>query len=125
MAKRKIPITGVAGYTEAKTKELVREVAIKYRNRVVELSPVGEKDGGTFRSNWQPPVFSDNGFTARIVNITENYGEAITFGENMPPSWKNKFRSRVGLVKDWPIELAAKDVQNAVPSIWDRIVRKS
>lgn len=124
MAKRKIPITGVAGYTEEKTKELVREVAIKYRNRVVELSPVGEKDGGTFRSNWQPPVFADKGFTARIINITENYGEAITFGENMPPSWKGKFKSRVGLIQDWPIKLAGKDVQNAIPSIWNRIVSK-
>ena len=124
MAKRKVEILGVPGYAGEKTKELVREVAIKFRTRVVELSPVGEKNGGTFKSNWQPPVFFDKGFTARIVNNTQNYGEAITFGENMPPSWKNKFRSRYGLPKGWPVLLAAKDVQNAVPSMWNRIVSK-
>ena len=124
MAKRKLEITAVAGYAEDKTRELVREVAIKFRDRVVELSPVGEVNGGTFKSNWQPPVFTDKGFTARIVNITQNYGEAITFGENMPPSWQGRFRSRYGLPKGWPILLAGKDVQNAIPSMWNRIVRK-
>ena len=124
MAKRKIPITGAAGYIEGKTQELVREVAIKFRDRVVELSPVGEVNGGTFKSNWQSPVYTDKGLTARIVNITQNYGEAITFGENMPPSWQGQFRSRYGLPQGWPVLLAAKDVQNAVPSMWSRIVKQ-
>ena len=125
MAKRTIPIMAVAGYAEDKTRELVREAAIKFRDRVVELSPVGEINGGTFQSNWQPPVYVDKGLTARIINITQNYGEAITFGENMPPSWRGKFRSRYGLPQGWPTLLAAKDVQNAIPSMWDRIVKKS
>jgi hypothetical protein len=124
MAKRTLKIMAVAGYAEDKTKELVREAAIMFRDRVVELSPVGEVNGGTFKSNWQPPVFVDKGLTARIVNITQNYGEAITFGENMPPSWQGKFRSRYGLPQGWPILLAGKDVQNAIPSMWNRIVRK-
>ena len=125
MAKRTLKIMAVAGYAEDKTKELVREAAVMFRNRVVDLSPVGEVNGGTFKSNWQPPVFVDKGLTARIVNNTQNYGEAITFGENMPPSWQGKFRSRYGLPKGWPVLLAAKDVENAIPSMWNRIVRKS
>ena len=124
MARRVLQITQVGDYIEEKTEELVREVAIKFRNRVVELSPVGEVNGGTFKSNWQPPVYVDKGLTARIVNITQNYGEAITFGENMPPSWQNRFRSRYGLPKGWPTLLAGKDVQNAIPSMWNRIVSK-
>jgi len=124
MAKRVLQITQVGDYIEGKTEELVREVAVKFRNRVVELSPVGEVNGGTFKSNWQPPVYVDKGLTARIVNITQNYGEAITFGENMPPSWQNRFRSRYGLPKGWPTLLAGKDVQNAIPSMWNRIVSK-
>jgi hypothetical protein len=124
MAKRVLQITQVGDYIEGKTEELVREVAVEFRNRVVELSPVGEVNGGTFKSNWQPPVYVDKGLTARIVNITQNYGEAITFGENMPPSWQNRFRSRYGLPKGWPTLLAGKDVQNAIPSMWNRIVSK-
>jgi len=124
MAKRVLQITQVGDYIEGKTEELVREVAVKFRDRVVELSPVGEVNGGTFKSNWQPPVYVDKGLTARIVNITQNYGEAITFGENMPPSWQNRFRSRYGLPKGWPTLLAGKDVQNAIPSMWSRIVLK-
>lgn len=124
MAKREITILGISDYCEEKVQELVRESGVKLRDRLVELSPVGEVNGGTFKSNWQPPVYIDNGLTARVVNSTQNYGEAITFGENMPSSWGNppKFRSRYGLPKGWPTLLAAKDVRNEIPSMWNRIV---
>ena len=124
MARREIQILQIGDYCEEKVQELVREAGTKLRDRLVELSPVGEVNGGTFKSNWQPPVYVDKGLTARIVNITQNYGEAITFGENMPPSWQNRFRSRYGLPKGWPTLLAGKDVQNAIPSMWNRIVSK-
>ena len=124
MAKRQIQILQIGDYCEGKVQELVKEAGVKLRNRVVELSPVGEVNGGTFKSNWQPPVYVDKGLTARIVNNTQNYGEAITYGENMPPSWQRKFRSRYGLPQGWPTLLAGKDVQNAIPSMWNRIVSK-
>ena len=124
MAKREISILQIGDYCEEKVQELVREASIKLRDRLVELSPVGEVNGGTFKSNWQPPVYEDNGLTARVVNNTQNYGEAITYGESMPPSWQGKFRSRYGLPQGWPTLLAGKDVQNAIPSMWSRIVSK-
>ena len=124
MAKKEITILQIGDYCEEKVKELVKEAGIELRNRVVELSPVGKKNGGTFKSNWQPPVSADKGLTARIVNNTQNYGEAITYGENMPPSWNGEFKSRFGLVEGWPTKLAGKDVQNAIPSMWNRIVSK-
>ena len=123
MAKKEIRILQIGDYCEEKVKELVKEAGVKLRNRVVELSPV---DSNTFKQNWQPPVSADNGLTARIVNNTQNYGEVITYGENMPPSWGHppKFRSRYGLPQGWPTKLAGKDVQNAIPSMWNRIVNK-
>ena len=124
MAKRQIQILQIGDYCEGKVQELVKEAGVNLRNRVVELSPVGEVNGGTFKSNWQPPVYVDKGLTARITNNTQNYGEAITYGENMPPSWQGKFRSRYGLPQGWPTLLAGKDVQNAIPSMWNRIVSK-
>ena len=124
MAKRVIKLPNLAGYAEDKVKKLVREVAVSFRDRVVELSPVGEVNGNTFKSNWQPPAYSNKGLAATVANITQNYGEAITLGENMPPSWNGKFRSRYGLPKGWPVVLAGKDVQNRVPSMWNRIVRE-
>ena len=124
MAKREITILQIGDYCEGKVQELVKEAGVKLRNRVVELSPVGKVNGGTFKSNWQPPVYVDKGLTARIVNNTQNYGEAITYGENKPKSWDGKFRSRFGLPEGWPTLLAGKDVQNAIPSMWNRIVSK-
>lgn len=125
MAKRKITILGISDYCEKKVQDLVRESGVRLRDRLVELSPVGEINGGTFKSNWQPPVYVDKGLTARIVNNTQNYGEAITFGgKHMPPSWRGEFRSRFGLMEDWPTLLAGKDVQNEIPSMWNRIVKK-
>tara|TARA_B100000035_G_scaffold45078_1_gene34002 strand:+ start:1141 stop:1521 length:381 start_codon:yes stop_codon:yes gene_type:complete len=125
MAKREITILQIGDYCEEKVQELVREAGAKLRDRLVELSPVGEVNGGTFKSNWQPPVYVDKGLTARVVNTTQNYGEAITFGgQYMPPSWQGRFRSRFGLKENWPTLLAGKDVQNAIPSMWSRIVSK-
>jgi len=125
MAKREITVLGISGYCEEKVQELVREAGVKLRDRLVELSPVGEVNGGTFKSNWQPPVYVDKGLTARITNTTQNYGEAITFGgQYMPPSWQGKFRSRFGLKENWPTLLAGKDVRNQIPSMWNRIVNK-
>ena len=124
MAKKEITILQIGDYCEEKVKELVKEAGVKLRDRLVELSPVGEVNGGTFKSNWQPPVYVDKGLTARITNNTQNYGEVITYGINKPPSWQNKFRSRFGLPEGWPTLLAGKDVQNAIPSMWSRIVSK-
>lgn len=125
MAKRRIEILQIGDYCEEKVHEVVRESGVMLRDRLVELSPVGEVNGGTFKSNWQPPVYVDKGLTARVVNNTQNYGEAITFGgQYMPPSWQGRFRSRFGLMENWPTLLAGKDVQNAIPSMWNRIVSK-
>ena len=124
MASRRIQIPQIGSYCEEKVQELVTEAGVKLRDRLVELSPVGKKNGGTFKSNWQPPVYVDNGLTARVVNNTQNYAEVITYGVNKPPSWNKKFRSRYGLPEGWPTLLAGKDVQNAIPSMWSRIVSK-
>ena len=124
MAYRQIQISQISGYCGEKVEELVKESGVKLRNRLVELSPVGEVNGGTFKSNWQPPVYVDKGLTARVVNNTQNYAEVITYGINKPPSWRGQFRSRFGLPEGWPTLLAGKDVQNAIPSMWNRIVSK-
>ena len=124
MAQVKITIPQISGYCEDKVQELVREASIVLRNKLIDYSPTGQVDGGTFISNWQPPVYVDKGLTARIVNNTQNYGEAITFGKNMPPSWKGKFRSLNGLIAGWPEKLAGKDTRDQIPGLWASIVRR-
>tara|TARA_R110002049_G_scaffold198681_1_gene368746 strand:+ start:486 stop:860 length:375 start_codon:yes stop_codon:yes gene_type:complete len=123
MAQVRITIPQISGYCEAKVQELVREASVVLRNKLIDYSPTGEVNGGTFISNWQPPVYADKGLTARIVNNTQNYGEAITFGKNMPPSWDG-FRSRFGLMAGWPEKLAGKDTRNEIPGLWASIVRR-
>ncbi len=127
MARRKLDnVAQYADIVEGQSKELVRESSVYLRNRLVELSPVGQyQGGGTFKSNWQPPVYDGAGFVGRVVNNTQNYGLAITVGGRyMPPSWNGRFRSNFGLVEGWPKKLAVKDTENAIPSMWNRIVRK-
>ena len=121
MAVVTLKLRQIKPYAENKIKQVVEEAAVDLRNRLVSYSPVGEINGGTFRSNWQPPVYENGGFTARIVNTTQNYGLAITFGgQYMPPSWKGQFRSRYELPQGWPKKLAIKEAQEQMPSIWRR-----
>jgi len=124
MAKVTITLPQLSGYCEAKVQELVREASVVLRNKLIDYSPTGQVNGGTFVSNWQPPVYADKGLTASIVNNTQNYGEAITFGKNMPPSWKGKFKSRFGLTAGWPEKLAGKDTRDQIPGLWASIVRR-
>lgn len=119
----KIEFGQIEGYIRDQVEELVKVAGTDLRNRVVNLSPVGEKDGGTFRSNWQPPVHS--GLVSRVVNNTQNYGVAITFGGAAKPrSWGGKFRSRFGLPERWPEKLAMKETMDQIPGFWASIVKK-
>lgn len=121
MAVVRLRLRQIKPYAEAKVKQVVRESAIDLRNRLVSYSPVGEISGGTFKSNWQPPILENGGYVARVVNTTQNYGLAITFGGRyMPPSWQGRFRSRYGLPERWPVVLAVKETQDIIPSIWRR-----
>ena len=119
----KIEFSQIDEYIRGQVETLVKEAGTDLRNRVVSLSPVGEVNGGTFKSNWQPPVHS--GLVSRVVNNTQNYGVAITFGGAAKPrSWGGRFRSRYGLPERWPEKLAIKETKEAVPGIWARIVRR-
>lgn len=124
MATIRLRLRQIKPYLESKTKQVVREAAIDVRNRLIGYSPVGEKNGGTFKGNWQSPVYEAGGYVAHVVNTTQNYGLAITFGEQYkPPSWGGKFRSRYGLPEGWPRKLAVKETQDLIPSIWRRAGR--
>tara|TARA_R100001163_G_C5062910_1_gene200079 strand:+ start:257 stop:622 length:366 start_codon:yes stop_codon:yes gene_type:complete len=121
MAK-KITIEGIPDYLEGQIEQLVREAGVFLEGRLITLSPVGEINGGTFKSGWQKRI---EGLSFVSFNNTQDYGQAITFGVNMPPSWKGQFRSRFGLPKAWPEVLAAKETKEQIPKIWNRIVRSS
>ena len=119
----KIQFSQIDEYIKGQVETLVKEAGTDLRNRVVNLSPVGEVNGGTFKSNWQPPVHS--GLVSRVVNNTQNYGVAITFGGAAKPrSWGGRFRSRYGLPERWPEKLAIKETKEAIPGIWASIVRR-
>jgi hypothetical protein len=119
----KIEFGQIDEYIKGQVETLVREAGTDLRNRVVSLSPVGEINGGTFKSNWQLPI--NTGLVSRVVNNTQNYGVAITFGgAAKPPSWGGKFRSRYGLPERWPEKLAIKETREAIPVIWANIVRR-
>lgn len=122
MGTVQLKLRQIKPYLEAKTKAVVREASIDLQARLISYSPVWVKNGGTFKANWQPPVYADGGFTGRVVNVTQKYGLAITFGgKHIPPSWNDDFKSRFGLPERWPVVLAGKETQEMLPSIWNRI----
>lgn len=122
MAHTKIKIEAIGSYTRQQVQKVVRESGVYLRNRLIELSPVGEVSGGTFKSNWQ---FKQQGLTYIAINATQGYAEAITFGGSaIPPSWRGKFRSRFGLPERWPEVLAAKETSQEIPRFWANIVRR-
>ena len=62
--------------------------------------------GGELREAWQTDIKK---FKGTILN-NKPYAEPVCFGINLPPSWKNQFRTRQNTQAGFP-ELIAKELQ--------------
>ena len=63
--------------------------------------------GGELREAWQTDIKK---FKGTILN-NKPYAEPVCFGINLPPSWKNQFRTRQNTQAGFP-ELIAKELQS-------------
>ena len=100
---RKISITEIPDVMEDAVVFLVAATTLEWTSRVKKATPV---DTGRLRNSWQTDIKPTSG------TITNNlpYAEPVCFGENLPPSWNNQYRTRQNTVAGYP-ELIAKELQ--------------
>ena len=110
--ERQIHILQIPQVMEEAVETLVAATTLEWTSRVKKATPVrvvykGEpKGGGQLRNAWQTDIKKFSG----TVSNNLPYAEPVCFGENLPPSWNNQYRTRQNTQAGFP-ELIAKELQ--------------
>ena len=78
-------------------------------------------DSGVLIGNWQMTI--DNPRQGRVFNNTV-YAEPVITGENLPPSWGGKYRTRQGTQKNYHESILEEVADKDMPKIVRRAVRR-
>ena len=109
---RQIHILQIPQVMEEAVETLVAATTLEWTSRVKKATPVrvvyeGEpKGGGQLRNAWQTDIKKFSG----TVSNNLPYAEPVCFGENLPESWGNQYRTRQNTQAGFP-ELIAKELQ--------------
>mgnify|MGYP003127579832 CR=1 FL=1 len=113
---RKISITEIPDVMEDAIVFLVQATTLEWTSRVKKATPVVT---GRLRNSWQTQIKATSG----TISNNLPYAEPVCYGENLPPSWKNTFRTRQETTKGFP-ELIGKDLQKWASDEYEKIKRK-
>lgn len=111
---REIKIGDITGLMEEEIKHVVRATALEWTAAVKEQTPVrvvlpsdppSYKGGNDLRNAWQTRIGK---FKATITNRME-YAEPVLYGNNLPPSWQGRYRTRQGTIPGFP-DLIGKEI---------------
>ena len=124
---RQIHILQIPKVMEESVEILVQATTLEWTARVIKATPVFKPDekkkekgvGGSLRLAWQTQIKKFSG----TVSNNLPYAEPVCYGENLPPSWGDKFRTRQKTQKGFP-ELIAKDLEKWAKDEYEKIKRK-
>ena len=113
---RQIRIDQIPDVMEEAVIDLVAATTLEWTRRVKKATPV---DTGRLRNSWQTEIKPTSG---TIINNLP-YAEPVCYGENLPKSWNNTFRTKQQTVKGFP-ELIAKELQKWADDEYNKIKRR-
>jgi hypothetical protein len=127
---REIKITEIADLMEDEIEHVVRATALEWTAAVKEQTPVrvvlssdppSYKGGGDLRKAWQTQIGK---FQATITNNME-YAEPVLYGNNLPPSWQGRYRTRQGTIPGFPDLLGKEIATKRVPKFIEAFRRRN
>jgi len=101
---REIKLTEINDFFEEDVVDLVAATTLEWTSRVKKATPV---DTGRLRNSWQTEIKPTSG---TIINNLP-YAEPVCYGENLPPSWGGRYRTRQNTKAGFP-ELIAKELES-------------
>ena len=127
---RQIHILEIPKVMEESVEILVAATTLEWTARVKKATPVfkprtlssGRKEkgvGGSLRLAWQTDIKKFSG----TVSNNLPYAEPVCFGEGLPPSWGEVYRTRQKTVAGFP-ELIAKELQSWASDEYNKIKGK-
>ena len=127
---REIKIKDIAGLMEDEIEHVVRATALEWTAAVKEQTPVrvvlssdppSYRGGGDLRNAWQTQIGK---FQATITNNME-YAEPVLYGNNLPPSWQGRYRTRQGTIPGFPDLLGKEIATKRVPKFIEAFRRRN
>ena len=112
---RKIRLDQIDDVMGEAVEKLVASTTLQWTVRVKTETPV---DTGRLRNGWQTDIKPLEG---TVVNNVV-YAEPVCFGQNLPESWGNKYRTRQNTQAGFP-ELIGKELQTWALGEYDKIKR--
>jgi|TARA_R100000149_G_C5864781_1_gene129787 hypothetical protein len=111
MATKSFNLGQIGDFAENETEELVEFGATRLLQRLQNPDEEIPVDTGTMFKQWfKRPVSS---LEIDLINKLE-YAEPVTFGTNLPPSWKNGY------------QLTKSDNETPIPKDWvNRLIEKT
>ena len=113
---RQIRIDQIPDVMEEAVIDLVAATTLEWTRRVKKATPV---DTGRLRNSWQTEIKPTSG---TIINNLP-YAEPVCFGENLPPSWGGRYRTRQETTAGFP-ELIGKELQQWADDEYNKIKRR-
>ena len=113
---RQIRIDQIPDVMEEAVIDLVAATTLEWTKRVKKATPV---DTGRLRNSWQTEIKPTSG---TIINNLP-YAEPVCFGENLPPSWGGRYRTRQKTTAGFP-ELIGKELQQWADDEYNKIKRR-
>tara|TARA_R100000995_G_scaffold38926_1_gene18028 strand:+ start:150 stop:506 length:357 start_codon:yes stop_codon:yes gene_type:complete len=110
---RKIRIDQITDVMDEAAQLLVKVTTLEWTARVKKATPV---DTGRLRNSWQTDIKTYEG----IISNNLEYAEPVVYGENLPPSWGGKYRTRQQTVKGYP-EIIGKELTKWVKDEYEKI----
>lgn len=116
---RGIKISDIGGYFDDQVQKVVRKTTFSLfqimRATEARSSSYGNGVGtpvetSTLIQGWQQRM--DNPYQGRVFNAVV-YAAPVMYGENLPPSWGGKYRTKQGTKKEYP-DLIAKEVSRTI-----------
>jgi len=108
--KEQTPVFSLSNYSQSELDSMPMFFAVGGKTVPLKKALLEHGTGGTLRGAWQTRIGK---FQAEITNNME-YAEPVLYGNNLPPGWGGKYRTRQGTVPGFPDligkEIAAKEV---------------
>ena len=115
---RQIKIDQIAGLMKEEIQHVVEATASSWTKQVKEETP---EDTGTLKNAWELKIGK---LEAEITNRME-YAEPVIYGNNLPPSWGGRYRTRTGTQPGFPERIANEIAVNEVPRFVEAFRRKN
>ncbi len=117
------PIFSLSNYTKAELDSMPMFFKVNGKTVPLKKALLERPSGGTLAGAWQTNVSKP--YVGKITNTTV-YAEPVCYGTNLPPSWKEQFKTRQspGTRPGFP-DLISKELQPWISQQYERIKRRS